>query len=280
MQTTITRPAGAQAHVRSLLNRPLGQPSNEPVTAPQPITERRGPGRPRKDDAGKEYSHTVSQFAEAARRAEERPQSPQPKQEPIVVADTEFEPAEALDFEEEQADFEPPKQTLPARRSRPSDTQPKNANRLQEVNYSTGEITETELAAPKISMSMNTLRRVENTLKKLESMAPGRSLKTAYLKFEKPGEYIRGVFIGFRMISKPGSGGAETLKSICLMAPDGYTYLNAGVDIVEQFDEVNLYDPVQIEFVGYKKTGNANTMKEYSVSVLIEGEEQAEYEVQ
>lgn len=229
----------------------------------------------RADDSAHSYSATPEQFQQAAERAAAKSQ---PKQEPLLVNNAEFE---TVDFTEEEASFDPPPATQAIAKARPrpqAQAQPQQSSgKLQEINHTTGEITETDLTAPKMVMSMDTLKRVEDTLKRLDQMAPGRSLKTAYLKFDQPGEYIRGVFVGFRMINKPGSNGGELLKSACVMAPDGYTYLNAGTELVQQFDEVNLYDPVQIEFVGTKRTSNANTMKLYSVSVLIEGEEIADY---
>lgn len=231
----------------------------------------------RADDSAHSYSATPEQFQQAAERAAAKPQ---PKQEPLLVNNTEFE---TVDFTEEEAAFDPPAATQAIAKPRPRpqpQAQPQQQDRptLQAIDKSTGEVKETSLIAPKMAVSAQILSRVESILSRVDTMTPGRSLKTIYLEFNAVGEYMRGVFMGFKMINKPGQdGGDEQLKAACIMAADGFTYLNAGTELVQQFDEVDIYSPVQIEFVGHKKTSKGNTMKQYSVSVLIEGEEIADY---
>jgi hypothetical protein len=116
-----------------------------------------------------------------------------------------------------------------------------------------GEEKPTELLAPPTQFPIGEYDNYLAKAQKLSSYNATVSIASKYLEFSKPGETVRGVFLGFTTINKRDDNGE--LKSITVvqwLAPDGALYINGGVALVRTFEEFNVPkgSPIEITYEG------------------------------
>jgi hypothetical protein len=79
------------------------------------------------------------------------------------------------------------------------------------------------------------------------------SIASKYLEFNKPGETVRGIFLGFSTINKRDDNGEmKNITVVQWLAPDGALYINGGIALVRTFEEFNVPkgSPIEITYEG------------------------------
>lgn len=104
-------------------------------------------------------------------------------------------------------------------------------------------------------------------LEALENAEAGPSLAPRYFKFEQPGQTLRGIFCGLQNVRKTQNGQTNWMTVVVIQNKDG-VWLNAGANLLPQFDHVPQGAPVEIKFTGKQQTKSGNTVFQYVVTML------------
>lgn len=100
----------------------------------------------------------------------------------------------------------------------------------------------------------------------LTAAKPVLTLTNVYKEFEKIGETFRGVYYGISNITVKDQASGELVERPAVrLINDGTVYLNAGVNLVNQFRRNNLKVGTAVEIEYIEKQGN---VKVYSLAIL------------
>lgn len=96
-----------------------------------------------------------------------------------------------------------------------------------------GEIKTTELQTTPVEVDF---AKIEATLSNLSEMKRGLSLTPRYMEFSKVGEKTRGVFLGFKILTKKEADGTlKNLPTAVWADQDKNVWCNGGVAFVQGF---------------------------------------------
>lgn len=132
----------------------------------------------------------------------------------------------------------------------------------------TGEVKETALVAAPIVFDSEKFSRIEQSLQQLASMKSGISMNAKYREFTREGESVRGVFIGFRTIIKSENSEPKAIRAAAWIDESKTVFINAGVTLCKQFDEIPEGTPVEITYAQSLKV-EMGKCKVYDVKPLF-----------
>jgi hypothetical protein len=96
-----------------------------------------------------------------------------------------------------------------------------------------GETKTTELQASPVEIDFT---KVENTLSQISEMKRGLSLTPRYMEFSKVGEKTRGVFLGFKILTKKEADGIlKNLPTALWADEEKNVWCNGGVSFISGF---------------------------------------------
>jgi hypothetical protein len=133
---------------------------------------------------------------------------------------------------------------------------------------------DTGLLAIAINVPPINLASVLNTLDEIDSYEEGMSFTPKYKEFEDQDKDVhhRVVFMGFKTIQKNESGELKEINCITWLErnADGSVdaYMNGGAILLSAFEYALPSEPYQITFLGRKKTGSGNYIKDFKVVSL------------
>jgi hypothetical protein len=133
---------------------------------------------------------------------------------------------------------------------------------------------DTSLLSFPVVVPLVNLANVLNTLDEIDSYDEGMSFTPRYKEFEDGDKEIphRIVFMGFKSIQKNESGELKEIKCITWLErkDDGSVdaYMNGGAILINAFEGATSGEPYQITFLGRKKTGSGNYVKDFKVVSL------------
>lgn len=118
------------------------------------------------------------------------------------------------------------------------------------------------------------------TLAELPEMSTGMNIAPAYLEFEKEGQSVRGIFLGFMMqeFTDEQTGEIKNLECVGVMDDKQNVSINAGTALVGAFKSSQLaqFSPVEITYAGQKKV-KRGYMKVYEIRPLIKASEKNQW---
>lgn len=136
-----------------------------------------------------------------------------------------------------------------------------------ETTTSSGEIQESALLTKETIIEVEDYQKFLTLASKLPSFKPTISISSKYYEFTKPGESVRGVFLGTTVIKKKDEDTKELIDLECIqwLASDGSVYVNAGAALVNTFRQFLPPKgcPIEITFSNKKER-----TKIYDVRVL------------
>lgn len=101
----------------------------------------------------------------------------------------------------------------------------------------------------------------------LPNMTPTISISSKYFEFTKPGETIRGIYLGNTWIQcKNNDGELRPLEAVSWLDQDGTMWINSGATLISAFRQFSPPKgcPVEIVFEGKK-----DRTKLYNVRILV-----------
>lgn len=106
-----------------------------------------------------------------------------------------------------------------------------------ESTNSSGEMQETSLLTKETEIATEDYQKYLTLAGKLSEYNPTISIASKYYEFTKPGESVRGVFLGTTFIKKKDDNTKELIELECVqwLAEDGSLYLNAGAALISIF---------------------------------------------
>lgn len=113
---------------------------------------------------------------------------------------------------------------------------------------SEGEIKETVLSAPPVRLDAGRFAQIESSLAQIKKMRTGISMNAKYREFNKEGDSVRGVFIGFRTIYKSDGGERKPLRAAAWIDEDKAVWINAGTALCSQCEQIPEGTPVEITY--------------------------------
>jgi len=107
---------------------------------------------------------------------------------------------------------------------------------LQTTNEK-GEIVVSTLLTKETEIEAEDYQKYLTVAGKLSSYKPTISITSKYYEFTKPGERVRGVFLGMTIIKKKDDSSGELTELECVqwLSEDGSLYVNAGAALVSTF---------------------------------------------
>lgn len=139
-----------------------------------------------------------------------------------------------------------------------------SAKSAQEVSEEVkGQVQHFESSAPEDGTNLSAML---DASRNLEAAKPVLTLTQIYKEFSKVGETFRGVFFGIVAINVKDKETEDLVERPAIrIINDGKVYLNAGVNLVNQFRNSNIPigTPVEIEF-----TEKHGQVKVYSITIL------------
>lgn len=100
----------------------------------------------------------------------------------------------------------------------------------------------------------------------LNAAKPVLTLTNVYKEFNKIGDTFRGVYYGIQNITVKDQANGELVERPAVrLINDGTVYLNAGVNLVNQFRRNNMRVGTAVEIEYIEKQGNVNV---YSLAIL------------
>ena len=117
-----------------------------------------------------------------------------------------------------------------------------------------------------IQVSGSTPGNMDAMLKGLGKAKAGINIAPEYFEFSKPGESVRGLFVGYKQVAtKEG----EVLDGATWMDEEKNMYINCGMALVGALTSANIqpWTPIEIEFLGTKKV-EKGTMNKFAVRIL------------
>jgi len=136
-----------------------------------------------------------------------------------------------------------------------------------ETTNSDGEIIVSTLLTKETEIEAEDYQKYLKVASKLSQFRPTISIASKYYEFTKPGETVRGVFLGTTTIKKKSDVTGELIDLECVqwLAEDGSLYVNAGAALVGTFRQFLPPKgcPIEITFENKKER-----TKIYDVRVL------------
>lgn len=133
---------------------------------------------------------------------------------------------------------------------------------------------DTGLLSTPVNVPAVNLANVLLLLDEIDSYDEGMSFTPRYKEFEDADKDVahRIVFMGFKNIQKNESGELKEIKCITWLErnDDGSVdaYLNGGAILINAFEGATQGEPYKITFLGRKKTGSGNYVKDFKVVSL------------
>ena len=133
---------------------------------------------------------------------------------------------------------------------------------------------DTGLVSTPVDVPSVNLIDVLNTLDTIDTLDEGMSFTARYKEFEESDKDVphRIVFMGFKSIHKQDKDELKEIKCITwLEQSEGGAvdaYMNGGAILISAFEGANQGEPYKITFLGKKKTGSGNYVKDFKVVSL------------
>jgi hypothetical protein len=136
-----------------------------------------------------------------------------------------------------------------------------------------GEVKQSDLQVSQPIITQEVSKRIENRFEVLKSskLEKGLSLSPKYLEFEKVGDTIKAVFIGFQVIEKEDKGKMKKLNCAVFADVNKEVYMNAGTTFFNaclNFNPGDLFEATLVEF----KASTKGKVKVFKIHQLFESE--------
>lgn len=143
-----------------------------------------------------------------------------------------------------------------------------NQTELIETPTGNGQESPTGIMASPISIVDRT-----NVLEKARGLKKAKVVATLgfkYKSFSNQGDKVRGVFLGGTKLTKNTPNGQEEIPAVVWVEEDEQTYCNGGVSLVGAFvkNGITAGTMFEAEFTGKAKTGNGNSVNEFTIRIL------------
>lgn len=141
-----------------------------------------------------------------------------------------------------------------------------------------GEVSQTSLQTSNVILSQDFNNALEQKLDALKNKTKtvGLSLTPKYMEFDKIGEPVEGIFLGFKVIHKKNdpdkvkNGEPEMVKLTCAVWADENksVWLNGGVSFVSSFETIQIGQAFQVTLIEKKAVGSGK-VKIYEVKPIF-----------